>query len=229
MVYSINIDAFEGPLELLLHLIRKNDLKISEIKIAEITTDYLTYLDLIQQLNIGLASEFLVTASSLMQIKVRYLLPAIYEKDEEEEDTLYQLKNKILEYQKYKEVGEFLSHRIMESSQVYYRPIITINKQDFVLGATVFDLTSSFRKLLNVFSGSVKEIVPQEIRIEAKIREIIDVLEQKQYVSFTEILQKQKTRMALIVCFMAILELVKNKQISAKQSELFSEIRIYKI
>jgi len=229
MVYSINIDVFEGPLGLLLHLIRKNDLKISEIEISEITSDYLSYLNLIQKLNIDLASEFLVMASNLMQIKARYFLPTRYEEDEEDDGTLSQIKDKPLEYQKYKEVGKLLSYRIAESSQIYYRPAVIINKQDFVLGITVLDLTSSFRKVLKVFSSSPKKVVHQEVYIETKIREIIDILERKQYVSFTEILRKQKTKIALIVCFMAVLELVKNRQISAKQSKLFSEIIIYRI
>ncbi|MCA6072904.1 MAG: segregation/condensation protein A [Endomicrobium sp.] len=230
MVYDIHLDTFEGPLDLLLHLIRKNDLEINEIKIADITAEYLTYLDLMKDLNISVAGEFLVMASTLMQMKARALLPSDSNKDnQEEDDTLDQLKNRLLEYQKYKEVGKLLSYKIMEASQVYYRTATVISKQDFVLDATIFDLMNSFRKALTALPENIKEIMYQEIPIETKIREILDVLEGKQYVSFTEILKMQNTKTALIVCFMAVLELVKNKQIVAKQSELFSEIRIYKV
>ncbi|MDR2436796.1 MAG: segregation/condensation protein A [Endomicrobium sp.] len=229
MVYDIHLDAFEGPLDLLLHLIKKNDLEINEIKIAEITTEYLSYIDLMKELNIDIAGEFLVIASTLMQIKAKSLLPSESQEETEEDNMFDQLKNRLLEYQKYKEVGKLLSYKILENSQVYYRPASIVSKQDFVLDTTIFDLVSSFHDALTALPDNIKEIMYQEIPIENKIREILDVLEGKQYVSFTEILKLQNTKMALIVCFMAILELIKNKQIIAKQSALFSEIRIYKV
>jgi segregation and condensation protein A len=229
MAYDIHLDTFEGPLDLLLHLIKKNDLEINEIKISDITAEYLSYLDLMKELNIDVAGEFLIMASTLMQIKSKSLLPSDNGKDSEEEDPFDQLKDRLLEYQKYKEVGKILSYKINENSQIYYRPESLISKQDFVLDATIFDLMSSFRDALTALPDNIKEIMYQEIPIESKIREILDILEGKQYVSFTEILKLQNTRLALIVCFMAVLELVRNKQIIAKQSELFSEIRIYKV
>jgi segregation and condensation protein A len=232
MVYDVHLDVFEGPLDLLLRLIRKNDLEINEIKIAEITSEYLSYLDLMQNLNIDVAGAFIVMASTLMQIKVRAFLPFDNNKESKEEyplDQLDQLKNRLLEYQKYKEVGKLLSYKIMENPQIYYRPATVIDKQDFVLDATIFDLMSSFCKALTALPKNIKEIIYQEIPIEAKIREILDALEGKQYISFTEILKMQSAKMALIVSFIAVLELVKNKQIIAKQSELFSEIRIYRV
>jgi segregation and condensation protein A len=235
MVYNIHLDAFEGPLDLLLYLIKKNDLEINEIKIADITAEYLSYLDLMKELNLNIdvAGKFLVMTSTLMQIKSKSLLPSDNEsdneKDNEEDDSFDQLKNKLLEYQKYKEIGKFLSYKVNENSQIYYRPESVISKQNFVLDVTIFDLISSFRDTLTVLPDNIKKIIYQEIPIENKIMEILDILEKKQYISFTEILKLQNTKPALIVCFMAVLELVKNKQIVTKQSELFSEIKIYKI
>ncbi|MCL2390254.1 MAG: segregation/condensation protein A [Endomicrobia bacterium] len=228
MSYDIHLDTFEGPLDLLLHLIKKNDLEISEIKIADITSEYLSYLDLMKELNIDIAGEFLVMASTLMQIKAKTLLPSEIGKDGEE-DPFDNLKNKLIEYQKYKEIGKLLSYKAIENSQIYYRPAPVVNKTDFVLEATIFDLMESFREALTALPDDIKEIMYQEIPIETKIREILDILEGKQYISFTEILKMQKTRMALIVCFMAVLELIKNRQVAAKQSELFQDIRIYKV
>ena len=228
MIYDIHTDSFEGPLDLLLHLIKKKDLEISEIKIADITSEYLSYMDLMKELNIEVAGEFLVMASTLMQIKARTLLPSESEKDGEE-DPFDQLKNRLLEYQKYKEIGKLLSYKAIENSQIYYRPAPVINKQDFVLDVSIFDLMGSFRDALSALPEGIKEIMYKEIPIETKIREILDILEGRQYISFTEILKMQATRMALIVCFMAVLELIKNKQIAAKQSDLFGEIRIYKV
>ena len=229
MPYDIHTDAFEGPLDLLLHLIKKNDLEISEIKIADITAEYLSYLDMMQNLNIDVAGEFLVMASTLMQIKAKTLLPSYGENEDGQEDQFDQLKNKLLEYQKYKEIGKLLSYKAMENSQVYYRPAKIIDKTDFVLDATLFELMDSFRRALIALPDDIKEIMYQEIPIETKIREILDILEGRQYVSFTEILKIQKTKTALIVCFMAVLELIKSKQIAAKQSELFGDIRVYRV
>ncbi|MDR2066930.1 MAG: segregation/condensation protein A [Endomicrobium sp.] len=229
MVYDIHIDMFEGPLDLLLHLIKKNELEISEIKIADITSEYLAYIGLMQNLNIEIAGEFLVMASTLMQIKAKSLLPSGNDLQQDDEDMLDQLKNRLLEYQKYKEIGKLLSYKVLENAQVYYRPMPIISKQDFVLDVTIFDLLNCFRKALLTVPENIKEIMYQEIPIEVKIREILDILEGKQYVSFTEILKNQSSKSALIVCFMAVLELIKNKQIIAKQSELFAEIRIYRL
>ncbi|MDR1523074.1 MAG: segregation/condensation protein A [Endomicrobium sp.] len=229
MVYDIHLDMFEGPLDLLLHLIKKNDLEVSQVRIADITAEYLSYIGLIQNLNIEIAGEFLVMASTLMQIKAKSLLPSSSDLQDEEGDMLDQLKNRLLEYQKYKEIGKLLSYKVLESTQVYYRPAQVISKHDFILDVTIFDLVRWFRKTLITLPEDIKEIMYQEIPIEVKIREILDILEDKEYVSFTEILKNQNSKPALIVCFMAVLELVKNKQIIARQSELFTEIRIYKV
>ncbi|MDR1940717.1 MAG: segregation/condensation protein A [Endomicrobium sp.] len=229
MSYDIHLDAFEGPLDLLLHLIKKDDLEISEIKIAEITSQYLSYLDMMKDLNIDIAGEFLVMASTLMQIKAKTLLPSGQDKDGAQDDPFDQLKNRLLEYQKYKEIGKLLSYKAVENSQIYYRPAPVVDKSDFVLDVSLFDLMDSFRQALTALPDDIKEIMYQEIPIEVKIREILDVLEGRQYVSFTEILKMQKTKTALIVCFMAVLELIKNRQIAAKQSDLFGEIRVYRV
>jgi segregation and condensation protein A len=229
VTYDIHLDAFEGPLDLLLHLIKKNDLEINEIKIADITAEYLSYLDLMEEFNIDVAGEFIVIASTLMQIKSKSLLPSDNWKDDKEDDSFDQLKNRLFEYQKYKEVGKLLFYKINKNSKIYYRPEPVINKQNFVLDATIFDLMSSFRNVLTILSNNIKKVMCQEIPIESKIREILDILERKQYVSFTEVLKLQDTRLAIIVCFMAVLELAKNQQIIIKQSELFSEIKIYKV
>jgi segregation and condensation protein A len=164
-----------------------------------------------------------------MQMKARALLPSDDEKNDEENDPLEQLKNRLFEYQKYKEIGKFLSYKIIENSHVYCRPAFVVNKHDFVLDVTIFDLINSFRKTLTSLPENIKEIMCQEIPIETKIRELLDILEERRHISFTEILKMQNTRVALIVCFIAVLELVKNKKIVAKQSELFSEIMIYKV
>jgi segregation and condensation protein A len=228
MVYDVHLEIFEGPLDLLLYLIRKNDLEISEIPIAQITTEYLGYLDIMKELNLEIAGDFLVMASTLMQIKARMLLPAPEADEDEGPDPLEELKAKLLEYQKFKEVSQFLSHKENEFSNVHYRPAPVFEKDDYVLEVSLFDLIEGFRNVLKELPKDVKEIVYQEIPIEQKIREILDLLEGKQFISFLDIFRLQTTRQALVVSFLAVLELIRLKQIIACQPGQFGDIRIYR-
>jgi segregation and condensation protein A len=229
--YEIHQDSFEGPLDLLLHLIKKNDLEISEINIADITAEYLAYIDLMKDLNMEVAGEFLVMATTLIQIKARKLTPTdIDDEDKEDDDEFEQLKEKLAEYQKYKDVGKLLSYKEMESTLIYYRPVPAIDKSDFILDATIFDLMEGFRAAVESLPDEkIMTLISDHIPIETKIREILDLIENKTFISFSQVLQLQQTKMALIVCFQAMLELIKDKIIAAKQSELFGEIRIYKL
>ncbi|MHB9154162.1 MAG: segregation and condensation protein A, partial [Endomicrobiales bacterium] len=170
MAYDVHLDIFEGPLDLLLYLIKKDDLEIAEIPIAQITSEYLAYLDLMKELNLEVAGEFLVMASTLMQIKARMLLPSQETEEEEGPDPLEELKARLLEYQKYKEVSQLLAHKENEFSQVYYRPAPVFQKDDFSLEVSLFDLMESFRDVLRELPKDVKEIVYKEIPIEEKIR-----------------------------------------------------------
>jgi len=170
-----------------------------------------------------------VMASTLMQIKARMLLPAPEEEGEEGPNPLEELKNRLLEYQKFKEAAQVLSRREELFSQVHYRFAPAFDKEDYVLDASLFDLIEGFRNVLKELPGDVKEIVYQEIPIEEKIREILDMLEGKDYVTFRDILARQSSQIALVVCFLAILELIRLKQILARQPELFGEIRVYHI
>ena len=229
MEYDVHLDTFEGPLDLLLHLVRKTDLEIQEIQVSEITTEYLSYLDTMQNLDLDTAGDFLVMASTLMQIKAKMLHPD-NEKDKEDADMeLDKIKERLLEYQKYKEVSKLLSNKEQEYSQTYYRPEPIIPEQEYEIDATIYDLVRSFQNALRTLPEEVREIMYKEIPIETKIREILDILEGKQYLTFSEIAKIQTSRSAMVVCFMAVLELVKNKQVVAKQSELFEDIRIYRV
>ncbi len=227
--YDVHLDTFEGPLDLLLHLVRKSDLEIKEIQVSEITSEYLSYLEVMTNLNLDVAGDFIVMASTLMQIKAKLLHPDNQEDAADADIELDKIKAKLLEYQKYKEVSKILANKELRYSQTYYRPQPVIESDDFVLSATIYDLIESFQEALRTLPEEVREIMFKEIPIETKIREILDVLEGRQYVSFTEILKLQPTRQSMIVSFMAVLELMKNKQILAKQSDLFDEIRIYRV
>lgn len=227
--YDVHLETYEGPLDLLLSLVRKTDLEIEEIQISEITSEYMTYLDTMKNLDLDIAGDFLVMAATLMQIKAKMLHPD-NEKDAVDADTeLDKIKAKLLEYQKYKEVSKILSNKEQQYSQTYYRPHPVIDEQDYQIDATIFDLVKAFQEALRTLPEEVREIMYKEIPIEVKIREILDLLEGKQYLSFSEIVKLQPSRTAMVVSFMALLELVKNKQIIAKQSQLFEDIRLYKV
>jgi segregation and condensation protein A len=229
MAYDVHLEIFEGPLDLLLYLIRKDDLEIAEIPIAQITREYLDYLEVMKELNLEIAGDFLVMASTLMQIKARMLLPAPEPSEEEGPNPLEELKAKLLEYQKFKEVSQLLAQKEIEYAQVHYRPAPVFEKDDYVLEASLFDLIESFRTVLRELPNDVKEILYKEIPIEQKIREILDVMEGKQFVSFADIFKLQTTRQAVIVCFLAVLELVRTRQIMACQAALFDDIRMYRL
>ncbi len=233
-MYNVHLEIFEGPLDLLLYLIRKNDLNIYDIPISQITAEYLEYIELMKELNLDIASEFLVMAATLMHIKSRMLLPAGPSEEEEGPDPRAELVAKLLEYQKYKLAGEFLSKKELNEQGVYYRTAPVFSEEDFTLEANIFDLIESFRVVLRELPKEVKDIVYEEIPIEQKIRQILDSLSQaktdkynRKFINFKDLLKTEKTRLGMIVLFLALLELIRLKQIIVRQSRMFGEIRIY--
>ena len=227
--YDVHLETYEGPLDLLLSLVRKTDLEIEEIQISEITAEYMAYLDTMKNLDLDVAGDFLVMAATLMQIKAKMLHPDNEKEAVDADAELDKIKAKLLEYQKYKEVSKILSNKEQQYSQTYYRPHPVIDEQDYQIEATISDLVKAFQEALRTLPEEVREIMYKEIPIEVKIREILDLLEGKQYLSFNEIVKLQPSRTAMVVSFMALLELVKNKQIVAKQSQLFEDIRLYRV
>lgn len=230
--YEIKLELFEGPLDLLLYLIKKQDMDIKDIRISEITQEYLSYIQIMKDLNLEMAGEFLVMASTLMQIKTRMLLPADSKNQDLEEgpDPRAELVTKLIEYQKFKEAAKFFSVREFESREVYYRNVLPVfSEEEMTLEATIFDLIDAFKDVLKHADHEVKELLYTEIPIEQKIREILDLFENKTCIRFIEVFSNNRSKRELIVTFLAVLELIRLKQIIAKQSEHFSEIWIYKI
>ncbi len=228
-MYDVHLDTFEGPLDLLLHLVRKSDLEIQEIQVSEITSEYLSYIDTMKNLDLDTAGDFLVMASTLMQIKAKMLHPDNEKDKDDADEELDKIKERLIEYQKYKDASKLLAGRQQEYSQTYYRPRTIDGETEYEFEASIEDLVRSFQDALRTLPEEVREIMYKEIPVETKMREVLDILEGKQYVNFNEILKIQQNRYSMVVCFMAVLELVKNKQILAKQSEMFEDIRIYRI
>jgi segregation and condensation protein A len=227
---DVRLENFEGPLDLLLFLIKKNDLEIKDIPIAQITQEYLGYLDLIKDLNLEMAGEFLVMASTLMQIKAQMLLPAPETQEDEGPDPRTALINKLLEYQKFKEASSILSGFHERTKDVYYRSLTSVfQDEDYSLRASVFDLLTAFKKILEQAPREMSQILLEEIPIEVKIREIMDRLAERESLSFQELFPAGSHRIALVVTFLALLELIRMKQAVAKQSEIFGEIHIFRV
>lgn len=227
--YAVKLEVFEGPLDLLLYLIKKQEMDITDIRVSEITQEYLKYIQLMKELNLEMAGEFLVMASTLLQIKAKMLLPQDAEPETDEgPDPRAELVAKLVEYQKFKEVASFLSKREFEAREIYYRNVLPVfAEEDMTLSATLFDLLDAFHDVLRQAGDEVKELIYEEIPIEQKIREILDLLEDKECIQFHQIFTPNRPRRELIITFLALLELIRLKQVVAKQSETFGEIRIY--
>ena len=226
MSYQVKINIFEGPLDLLLHLIQKNDLDIYDIPISDITAEYLNYVDILKDLNLNVAGEFLVIAATLMQIKARMLLPAEAVADGEGPDPRSELVQKLLEYQKFKEAAQILANQFETQRDVFYRGAPIFSKEDQVLDLPMSKLLEAFRDVLETADESVREILIEEIPVEVRIREILDVLATKPFVQFSELFPASSPRRALVVTFLALLELIRLKQVRVAQAESFGDIHI---
>lgn len=227
--YEVHLEVFEGPLDLLLYLIRKDDLDVQNIPISQITREYLQYLDLMKELNLEVAGDFLVMASTLMQIKARSLLPSQEEASAEEgPDPRSELVAKLVEYQKFKEAAKFLDNRAGEFADIFYRGAPSFQERDKSLNIRIFDLLGALREILDRAEDAGGVVTGEEFPIEAKIEKILSMLDAKPYVTLREIFEGERRRRAILTCFMALLELIKTQRVFARQDEAFAEILIYK-
>lgn len=228
--YEVKIDIFEGPLDLLLHLIQKDDLDIYDIPISDITQKYLAYLDIMKEMNLSLAGEFLVMAATLMQIKARTLLPVDPATLENEgPDPRAELVQKLLEYQKFKEAAQFLGDQYDVHRDVYFRGAPVFQKEEEVLEVSLAKLMDAFGSVLEMADTGIREILVEEIPVEVRIREILALFENKEFIAFRELFPDGAPRRTLVVTFLALLELIRLKQVRATQADSFSEIHINKL
>jgi segregation and condensation protein A len=234
MTYKIKLEIFEGPLDLLLYLVKKDHLNIYDIPIAEVTEQYLQYLDLMRLLNLNIAGEFLVMAATLMQIKSKMLLPVDESEvvQEEQEDPRAELIKRLLEYEKFKQIAEELRRKETDQSQIFKRP--KMQDEEIILGrgevyfeASLFDLISAFSKALEgVPKELFYEVIKDEFTVEEKVHQILHLMLIETSVSISGLFSKAKNKMELIVIFLALLELIRLKEIVARQKEIFGEIEI---
>jgi len=229
MDYRVRLEVFEGPLDLLLHLIKKNELDIFNIPIAQITADYLNYIKLFRKLNLDFAGEFLVMASTLIHIKSRMLLPSIETVEEEEpEDPRAELAARLLEYEKFKEAASMLKEREIIQRDIYGRLPMIPGEEEYTIEASLFDLLDAFQRVVFRAEKEVREIIQEDLRVEDRIREILNLLENRRFISFETIFSGQRTKRLLIVTFLALLELIRLRMVFARQAEPFGNIRVYR-
>ena len=223
-MYRVQLKNFEGPLDLLLFFIKRDELNIYDIPISHITEEFLSYIRLMEELDLDVASEFIYMASLLMSIKAKMMLPTDKDDDEEldEEDPRYELVQRLLEYKRYKEMAEKLVVFDEEAQQRYPRGDISadnVNKQasgEALKDVTIFDLMSAFRKVLADIKRqhSYHSVEKVTLTVEEQSEYIIRKLQEKGRTSFYSICVELKTAVAIVVTFLAVLEMLKEQQIN---------------
>ena len=229
MSYHIRLEVFEGPLDLLLYLIKKEEFDIYDVPVSQITEQYFEYIGLMHMLDLDIAGEFLVMAATLMHIKSRMLLPKEeLAEEEEEEDTKEALMEKLLEYRKYKEAASILEQKELQQQNVFTRSGEE-EKGEVLLDVNLFDLLGALSNVLERLKEEPEtEIVRDETTVKNKIEFILGILAKEKQVRFTRIFAGSRSKDEAVVTFLALLELMKLQEVRVKQKTRFGEIYLYK-
>lgn len=229
--YKVNLSVFEGPLDLLLYLVRKNDLNIYEIPISFITEEYLKYLEVLEEFNIDVAGDFLAMAAELMLMKSRILLPQeITEGEEEGEDPQAELARRLIEYQKFKLAASQLLARPMLGREIFKRAesvAVGMVEQDSPLKGDVSQLVVAFSEILKKIPKELyHEVAIDRIGLNVRIQQLIEILNQKSTLLLTELLPEKLTRYDLVITFLSLLEMTRMKMVCIHQDGEFGQIAI---
>ena len=235
--YAIKLDIFEGPLDLLLYLIKKNEIDIYNIPVALITEQYLEYLKMIKALNLDLAGEYLIMAATLIHIKSRMLLPPPEEPEEEEEDPRAELVRQLLEHKTFKEIAENLGSRPLLERDVFTHAAVLPEEteksaddeeEEELIEVGVFELIEAFHRVIAQMDKKVlMEIDLEKLSLTDIINDVMDQLTVAKNLTFEDLLQGKRDRRRIIYTFLAILELIKLRMIKAYQTSIFGVIRIF--
>lgn len=232
--YKVRLDIFEGPLDLLLYLIKKDEVDIHNISISRITSQYLDYIETFRMLNIDLAAEFIVMAANLMYLKSRTLLPRQDqppEEDAEEDDPRWELIRQLIEYKKFKDAAGFLSHREVEQEDTFaFQPEKPELPEEPVglAEVSIFDLIRAFQNVLKRFEEShdLGDIVDDRYTVADKIEMLLFRFAPGQAAPFNSLFETATTKAEVIVTFLAVLELMKMNQFVLRQTHLLGDIEI---
>jgi len=233
--YQVRIENFEGPLDLLLHLIKKNEINIYDIPIAMIAQQYLSYIEAMKELNLTVAGEFLVMAATLLQIKSKMLLP-IEESAEDEEDgpdPREELVRRLLEYKTFKEAARQLDTQERMWREIYSRPVVARetnaeSSDDAMLdNIGLFDLVDALQTILDRNPGKkLLEIIPDNLTVRDRMNAILEALEGQESIGFEALFEASCHRLVIIVTFLALLELIRLRTVRVYQAESFGPILV---
>jgi segregation and condensation protein A len=236
--YKVSLDIFEGPLDLLLYLIKKDEIDIYDISIDRITKQYLEYMETFKMLNIDLASEFIVMAANLMYIKSRTLLPRHQQppdEEAEEEDPRWELIRQLIEYKKFKDAAGYLHVKAEEQASLFpHVPEVFEDEQSGeappLADMGIFDLIRAFQNVLDRFEEehSLGEIVDDRFTVSDKIDHLLSTVAPGGSVRFSDVFSEAKTKGEVIVTFLAVLELMKLSYFRITQDGLLGEIELFR-
>lgn len=236
-MYKIKLEQFEGPLDLLLFFIKRDELNIYDIPISKITKEFLEYVNIIKMLDLEVAGDFILMASTLMHIKVRMLLPKEVDEKGEEIDPRSDLIAALLEYKKYKEMSEELS--FFESNQrkisfrgnyEYDEKVAPPEFETLLKNVSIFDLAKAFKRAIEgVKPVPVHQIIKIPVSLEEQIQYIVDRLEKENEVHFMSLVEHMREKIRIVITFVALLELAKSARLVIKESPEFNDFVLVKI
>jgi segregation and condensation protein A len=233
-IYNIKLPVFEGPLDLLLHLIRDNKVDIYDIPISFITSRYLEYIEMMKELNLEIAGEFLVMAATLIQIKSRMLLPPDENVEPEQmEDPRLELVQRLLEYQAYKDAASILKEKEEEAFKLFSRsPQEEAEEEEgvppelYLFDVNIFDLMGALKKMLDAAPAEIRTITRETLTVKDRMLTIVEMIENLESIRFEEVFRESVTRTQMIVTFLAVLELLRLGLARAYQEKEFGSIWI---
>lgn len=233
--WNVELDVFEGPLDLLLYLIQKEEIDIYDVPIARVTGQYLHYLEMMQVLNLSFAGEFLAMAATLLYIKSRTVLPPEERTEEEEEpveDPRAELVRQLVEYRQFKDVADELGEKEAEHQRTFHRhdmsaPLLAMVERPLT-DVGIFDLLSAFSEVLERAQGEEKihDVAEEEVTVADQMEMILNVLREKSELVFQSLFPRGAGRIVIVATFLALLELIRIKKAAAVQERPFGEIRI---
>jgi segregation and condensation protein A len=234
-MYKIKLDQFEGPLDLLLFFIRRDELDISDIPISQITGEFLEYVSLIKLMDLEVAGDFILMASTLMHIKVRMLLPREVDERGEEIDPRADLIKALLEYKKYKEVAEDLTYFESSQRKISFRGDFSEDEMEsppefeiLLKNISVYDLAKAFKKAIEGIKPQiVHEVKKINISIDEQVKYILSRISEKAEIHFLSLVHGMKEKIRIVITFIALLELAKMEKIGIKESSDFNDFVIY--
>lgn len=234
-MYKIHLNSFEGPLDLLLFFIKRDEIDIYDIPISRITKEFIDYLHLLEQLDLEAAGEFILMAATLMQIKVKMLLPRVVDEKGEEIDPRADLVKALLEYKRYKEMSEELSFMEANQRNYMYRGNYDSDAKEtppdyevLLKNISIYDLIKAFKKvLMDKPAEPVHQIKKWNVTIDEQMEYVTSKLKEKSEMSFLELMVDMRDRIKIVVTFIAMLEMVKAGTVGLRESSILNDFTIY--